>query len=146
MWRTRGTANSHDEDLIASRIRSEAFLCDGAALLFDPALVVVHDFEGWPMERNIRRNHGYSTVVTRLSDARLPYAGLIRAGVLAIPLIVIGKTLDSTRDCSRCFLQYNVKLYELPLALGVTVVMHVLEVPGMLAAYCGQAIGATAYR
>ena len=130
----------------ASRIQSEAFLRDGAILLFDPELVVVHDFEGWPMERDIRRNHGYSTVITRLRDDRLPYARLVRAGVIAIPLIVAGKTLDSVRDCLRCFRHYNVKTYELPLALALTVVTHVLEIPGMLAAYRGQTIGATAYR
>ena len=130
----------------ASRIQSEAFLRDGATLLFDPELVVVHDFEGWPMERDIRRNHGYSTVITRLRDDRLPYARLVRAGVIAIPLIVAGKTLDSVRDCLRCFRYYNVKTYELPLALALTVVTHVLEIPGMLAAYRGQTIGATAYR
>lgn len=130
----------------ASRIQSEAFLRDHATLLFDPGLVVVHDFEGWPMERDIRRNHGYSTVITRLRDHRLPYAGLVRTGVIAIPFIVAGKTLDSIRDCLRCFRHYNVKVYELPLALALTVVTHVLEIPGMLAAYRGQTIGGTAYR
>ena len=130
----------------ASRIQSEAFLRDHATLLFDPELVVVHDFEGWPMERDIRRNHGYSTVITRLRDHRLPYAGLVRAGVIAIPFIVAGKTLDSIRDCLRCFRHYNVKMYELPLALALTVITHVLEIPGMLAAYRGRSIGATAYR
>ena len=130
----------------ASRIQSEAFLRDGATLLFDPELVVVHDFEGWPMESDIRRNHGYSTVITRLRDDRLPYAGLVRAGVMAIPLIVTGKTLDSVRDCLRCYRQYNVKTYELPLALALTVVTHLLEIPGMLAAYRNQTMGATAYR
>ena len=130
----------------ASRIQSEAFLRDGATLLFDPELVVVHDFEGWPMERDIRRNHGYSTVITRLRDDRLPYARLVRAGVIAIPLIVAGKTLDSVRDCLRCYRQYNVKSYELPLALALTIVTHLLEIPGMLAAYRNQTMGATAYR
>ena len=130
----------------ASRIQSEAFLRDHATLLFDPELVVVHDFEGWPMERDIRRNHGYSTVITRLRDHRLPYAGLVRAGVIAIPFIVAGKTLDRIRDCLRCFRHYNVKMYELPLALALTVITHVLEIPGMLAAYRGRSIGATAYR
>lgn len=130
----------------ASRIQSETILRDGATLLFDPELVVVHDFEGWPMERDIRRNHGYSTVITRLHDDRLPYAGLVRAGVMAIPLIVAGKTLDSVRDCLRCSRQYNVKTYELPLALALTVVTHLLEIPGMLAAYRKQSIGATAWR
>lgn len=130
----------------ASRIQSEAFLRDHATLLFDPELVVVHDFEGWPMERDIRRNHGYSTVITRLRDHRLPYARLVRAGVIAVPFIVAGKTLDSVRDCLRCFRHYNVKMYELPLALALTVITHVLEIPGMLAAYRGRSIGATAYR
>jgi glycosyltransferase involved in cell wall biosynthesis len=130
----------------ASRIQSEAFLRDGATLLFDPELVVVHDFEGWPMEKDIRRNHGYCTVITRLRDDRLPYARLVRAGVMAIPLIVAGKTLDSVRDCLRCYRQYNVKTYELPLALALTVVTHLLEIPGMLAAYRSHTMGATSYR
>ena len=130
----------------ASRIQSEAFLRDGATLWFDPDLMVVHDFEGWSMEWDIRRNHGYSTVITRLRDDRLPYAGLIRMGRIAIPLIVAGKTFDSVRDCSRCFRHYNVKLHELPLALALTVVTHVLEIPGMLAAFRRKSIQATQYR
>jgi hypothetical protein len=130
----------------ASRIQSEAFLRDGETLRFDPDLVVVHEFEGWAMERDIRRNHGYSTVITRLRDRRLPFARLVRAGPLAIPFIVAGKTLDSAGDCLRCFRHYNVKLHEVPLALVLTVVAHLFEIPGMLAAYRGQSIGATAYR
>ena len=65
---------------------------------------------------------------------------------MAIPFIVAGKTLDSVRDCLRCYRQYNVKTYELPLALALTVVTHALEIPGMLAAYRGQSIAVTAYR
>ncbi|MBA5865680.1 MAG: glycosyltransferase [Nitrospira sp. CR1.3] len=130
----------------ASRIQSEEFLRDGEILFFDPALVVLHDFEGWPMERDIRRNHGYGTIITRLHDGRLPYASLIRAGVFAIPLIVAGKILNSVRDCFRCFRQYNVKSYELPLTLALAIVTHFLEVPGMLAAYRGHPPGTTAYR
>jgi len=130
----------------ASRIQSEAFLRNGATLWYDPELVVVHDFEGWPMERDIRRNYGYCTVITRLRDDRLPYARLIRAGIPAIPLIVAGKIYDSICDCLRCFRYYNVKSYELPLALAFTVVTNVLEIPGMLAAYRGQSLSATEWR
>lgn len=130
----------------ASRIQSEAFLRDGATLLFDPELVVVHDFEGWSMECDIRRNHGYSTVITRLRDDRLPYARLVRTGVMAISFIVAGKTFDSVRDCLRCFHHYNVKWYEVPLSLALSVVTHILEIPGMLAAYRKQSVGATAWR
>jgi len=130
----------------ASRIQSEAFLRNGATLWYDPELVVVHDFEGWPMERDIRRNYGYSTIITRLRDDRLPYARLIHVGIPAIPLIVAGKIFDSVCDCLRCFRYYNVKTYELPLALALTVVTNVLEIPGMLAAYRGQSLSATEWR
>lgn len=130
----------------ASRIQSEAMLRDGEILLFEPELMVEHDFEGWPMELDIRRNHGYSTVITRLQDDRLPYAHLVRTGVIAIPLIVTGKTLDSIWDCLRCFRHYHIKTYELPLALVLAVVTHILEIPGMLAAYRGKSIGKTEYR
>jgi cellulose synthase/poly-beta-1,6-N-acetylglucosamine synthase-like glycosyltransferase len=130
----------------ASRIQSEAFLRDGETLLFDQDLVVIHDFEGWAMERDIRRNHGYGTVITRLRDDRLPYASLIRAGVVAIPLIVAGKMFDGVRDCLRCFRQYNVKTYELPLALALNVVTHILEVPGMWRAFRQTEIMETQYR
>lgn len=98
------------------------------------------------MERDIRRNHGYGTVITRLRDGRLPYARLVRAGVMAIPLIVAGKTLNSVRDCLRCFRHYNVKWYELPLGLALTVVTHVLEIPGMWQAFRRKAIVRTQYR
>ncbi|MEO8096987.1 MAG: glycosyltransferase [Acidobacteriota bacterium] len=132
----------------ASRIQSEAFLRAGALLLFDPDLLVIHDFEGWRMEFDIRRNHGFSTVITRLEDDRLPHARLIRSGMVAIPFIVSGKTWNTFADCLRCFRNYNVKLYELPLAIALAIVVHIVEVPGMLAAYRGQpARGtATAYR
>lgn len=90
---------------------------------------VVHDFEGWPMEWDIRRTQGSRTVITRLLDDRLPYARLFRAGVFAIPLIVAGKTLDSVRDCLRCVRHYTVKTYKRPLALALTVSTHILEIP-----------------
>lgn len=130
----------------ASRIQSEALLRDGQRFLFEPELVVTHDFEGWRMECDIRRNHGYATVITRLVDARLPYAGIIRLGTISIPLIVAGKTIDSICDCFRCFRHYGVKTYELPLALAIAFVTHILEIPGMLAAYRGGTVGATGFR
>jgi glycosyl transferase family 2 len=128
----------------AACARREAFLRDYATLLFDSELVVVHDFEGWLMERDIRRNHGSRTVITRLLDDRLPYARLLRTGDFAIALIVAGKTLDSVRDCLRCVRHSTVKAYQLPLASALTVATHILEIPWLLAAYRGQTIGATA--
>ncbi|MBM3991403.1 MAG: glycosyltransferase [Planctomycetes bacterium] len=130
----------------SSLIQSEAFHREGARLYFDPALVVVHDFEGWPMERDLRRNHGHCTVATRLHDPRIPHAGLVRAGRIAIPLIVAGKIWNNMRDSLRCYRQYDVKTYELPLALWYNFVVHLFEIPGMLAAYRGESVGPSAFR
>jgi len=130
----------------SSRIQSEAIQRDGGVFFFDPGMTVVHDFEGWPMERDLRRNHGYCTVITRLEDERLPYASMIRIGVPAIPFITFGKMLDSFRDCLRCWSHYGLHFYEVPVALGLIVVTHILEVPGMLAAYRNSPVGETAWR
>ena len=104
---------------------------------------MAHDFEGWPMEWDIRRIHGSRTVITRLRDDRLPYARLLRAAVFTIPLIVAGKTLNGVLDCLR---HYPVKTCKLPLALALTAATHVPEIPGMLVAYRGQTVGATSWR
>lgn len=131
----------------AGRIQSESILRAGGELRFEPAMIVVHDFEGWPMELDIRRNHGFCTIATRLADERLPYASLIRAGVVAIPLIVAGKMLDAWTVSLRNYRNYDVKPWELPLAFALVVLLQLLEIPGMLAAYRGDAnTGVSAYR
>lgn len=130
----------------AARMQSESIRRSGGILWFEPRMRVVHEFEGWPMEADIRRNIGYGTVVTRLVDERMPYASLVRAGVASIPLIVAGKLLNTWRDCARCARAYGVRWHELPLALAAAVAVQIMEVPGMIAAYRGRSIGASAYR
>ena len=107
---------------------------------------VVHDFKGWAMEKDHRRNSGYSTIITRLVDPRLPYAWLVHCGPLAIPLISLGKVINSFKDCLRCSHRYDVRWFELPLALLVAIAIHLLEIPGMIAAYRGKSVGVTRYR
>jgi len=130
----------------AGRIQSASILREGGELLFEPDMVVVHDFEGWEMERDIRRNHGYCTIATRLKDDRLPHARLIRLGPAAVPVVVAGKMLDSVLDSLRCYRHYGVRRFELPLAWAMVAVTHVMEIPGMLAAYKGETPGTTAFR
>jgi hypothetical protein len=130
----------------AARIQSEAVLREGGVLLFDPGIRVVHEFEGWAMEADIRRNIGYGTVLSRLHDERLPFAGLARWGPIAIPLIVAGKTLNAWADCLRCGRAYGVRWFELPAALGLAVVVQGMEIRGMWDAYRGRWVAATAYR
>lgn len=135
-----------DAGPFAARLQSEAILRSGGQLLFEPRMRVVHDFAGWAMERDIRRNIGYGTITTRLRDRALPYAWLARLGSASILLFAVAKTLDSWSDCVRCGRQYGVRWYELPIAFCLAVVVHVMEIPGMISAFQGQEITETAYR
>lgn len=130
----------------SARIQSDGLLREGKKFWFDRSIWVVHEFEGWGMERDIRRNIGWGTVATRLEDPQLPYAGLIRLGVVAIPAIWAGKQWNSWMDCFRCFGQYRVKWYELPTALLLSFVVISMEVPGMWLAYQRRQLVGTAYR
>jgi hypothetical protein len=135
-----------DAGPFAARIQSESVRRAGLTIRFDPSLRVVHEFEGWGMEADIRRNTGFGTVVTRLRDARLPYAGLVRLGRCAIPAIAAGKVWNAWRDCVRCWRAYNVRAHELPLALTLAPLLIALETPGMWAAYQPGGISDTSYR
>lgn len=130
----------------AARLQSESARRAGHAFRFEPAARVTHAFEGWRMERDIRRQIGYATVSTRLRDARMPHAALVRMGPAAIPLIVAGKTIDAWRDCLRCAPAYGVRGHELPLVLGAAVVVQAMEAPGMWRAFRGAPPADTAYR
>lgn len=130
----------------SARIQSDRLLREGRKFWYDRSIVVVHEFEGWGMERDIRRNIGWGTVATRLEEPNLPYAGLVRLGPAAIPLIWAGKQWNSWMDCFRCFGQYRVKWYELPAALVLSCVVIGMELPGMWQAYQKRHLVGTAYR
>jgi hypothetical protein len=135
-----------DAGPFASRMQSEAIRRSGGRLYFEPAMSVIHDFEGWSMECDIRRNIGYSTIDTRLRDPSLPYAWLTRLGVLSIPVFAVGKTLDNWGDVIRCGRHYGVRGYEVGVALVMAIVVHAMEVPAMFRAFGRRPVGQTAYR
>ena len=135
-----------DKGRFANRVQSEELLRSGHVLWFEPGIGVEHDFEGWPMERDIRGNRGHATVKTRMLDGSLPYAWLIRFGPIAIAPIIGWKIFSSWKDCIRCGRDYGIRWYELPVALAGSVGVNLLEVPGMLAAFRGQEFGTTCFR
>jgi glycosyltransferase involved in cell wall biosynthesis len=130
----------------SARVQSDTMLRRHQLLWFDPLLACTHDFEGWPMERDIRRNTGHCTVLVRQYDPSLPYSGLVRLGPAAIPAIVAGKIWLNWLDCFRCAPHYGVRWVEVPLALAVAVWVHLLEIEGMWRAFRGLPITDTAYR
>ena len=118
----------------------------GWDLWFDPGIVVIHDFEGWSMEADLRRNAGHGTIITRLSDSSLPYAALVRMGRVSIPFVISGKIIDSWRDCLRCGQSYGVSPVSLPAAMLLSIGIHSMEIPGMLRAYNGAGLKRSLFR
>jgi hypothetical protein len=135
-----------DAGPFASRMQSEAILRSGGRLFFEPAMSVIHGFEGWRMECDIRRNIGYATIDTRLRDRSLPYASLAKLSYLSIPVFAVGKTLDNWFDVIRCGRHYGVRGLELGVAFLMAIVVHAMEVPAMVRAFGRQPLGPTAYR
>jgi hypothetical protein len=130
----------------ASRIQSEAMRRRGARFRFEPGMVVVHEFEGWAMERDIRRNIGYGTIRIRQLDPKMPWAWMARLGVASIPLFVAARTVDSWWDALRAGRHYGLRWYEQPVAFALAIVVHVLEIAGMRQAFRDEPITSTAYR
>lgn len=130
----------------ASRLQSEAMRRGGARFRFEPAMRVVHEFEGWAMERDIRRNIGYGTIRIRQLDPKMPWAWLARLGVASIPLFVAARTVDSWRDTLRAGHHYGLRWFEQPVAALLAVVVHLLEIGGMRQAFRDEPITTTAYR
>jgi hypothetical protein len=116
---------------LAARMQTEAVREDGGALWFEPAMRVAHRFEGWPMERRIRRNVGYRSIRVRQLDPRLPHSWMAGLGPFSIPLVLVARTLDSFRDCVRAGHHYGIRTHELPAAFATAVWVHLLEVGGM---------------
>ena len=130
----------------SSRVQSEMLIRDGWELWFDPETVVVHDFEGWSMEADLRRNAGHGTIITRLGDSSLPYASLVRFGRASIPLVIAGKIVNSWRDCLRCGKNYGVSWLGLPAAMLLSIGIHSMEIPGMLRAFEGAGLKRSFFR
>lgn len=130
----------------SSRIQSEQMLRGGWELRFSPDIAVVHDFEGWSMEADFRRNCGHGTVRTRLEDPTLPYAWVVKLGPFCVVPILAGKILNSWGDCFRCWRDYGLRWYEVQAACILTIPIHMLEVPGMLQAFGRKGLKASTFR
>ena len=125
---------------------AEAFRRGGHRVIFEPAMKVVHHFEGWVLEKDIRQNLGYAAIASRRHEPRIPFSWVTRLGYGAIPLLLAARTLYDWRVCLRSARDYGLRWYETPFALGMAAAVRVLEVPGMVHAVRGRPLPATAFR
>ena len=135
-----------NEGPYAAQLQSAAILRDGGRFLFQPAMTVIHEFEGWSMERDIRCHIGWATIRIRQIDARLRFSWLLRLGQASIPLFYIGRVIESWGTCFGVGRYYGLRLVDYPIALGLAFWIHVLEIKGMLLAFRNQPLDETKYR
>jgi hypothetical protein len=114
-----------------SMLQSEAIARDGGHFLFEPGMHVTHNYEGWAMEKEIRRSMGYGVIKVRRLDRRMPHAWMARQGFFSVPLFVMLRTLHSCWNCMRRAADYGVKWYELPIAFILAGAACCMEAPGM---------------
>jgi len=128
------------------RLHVEDMRRAGHRMLFAPGMLTVHAYEGWNMEKDVRRNSGYAAIKVRQIDPRIQFASVLCLGNLSIPIFVIGRTLYDWWNCLRSGRYYGISWYHQPLALALAVVVHVLEISGMRAALSGGSFGTSEYR
>jgi Glycosyl transferase family 2 len=135
-----------DAGPFASRMHAEAIMRDGGQLWVESRAHVTHAYYGWHMERDIRRHKGYSRIVTRQLDPNVPFAVLGRLGYFAIPLIFGGGLMQSWCKSFLFYRDYGIHWYQLPALILFAVVLHSLEVPGIIRAIHGRSITKSHYR
>lgn len=128
------------------KLQSESMRRAGLQLRFEPAMLAVHAYEGWDMERDIRRNSGYASIMVRKIDPAIEHAWLCRLGVIAIPVFFGGRLLKSWMTLLRLWRHYDVPVARIPYGFVLAAYLHWLEIPGMGLAFSRGRITATAYR
>jgi hypothetical protein len=130
----------------SSKLHADAIQRAGWHLLFDPRASATHAFDGWEMEKDIRRNMGYGFIKVRQLNPDLPFGRLVQLRYASIPFYFVGRVIESWLRTTRFYRSYGLQWYELPAVLGLALGVHVVEVPGMITAFQGRQIAHTAYR
>ncbi len=130
----------------ASRMHAEAIMRDGGRLFFEPRARVTHAYYGWHMERDIRRHKGYARIVTRKLDSNVPFAVLGRLGYLSVPLIFGGSLLQSWWKSLLFYRDYGIRWYQVPALIFYAIMIHGLEIPGIIRGIHSRPITKSHYR
>jgi hypothetical protein len=129
-----------------SVLQAEPILRAGGRLFFEPGLRVLHHYDGWSTETEIRRSMGYGVIRARHIDRRLPHAWMAQLGYFSIPLYVASRVLHTWWNCLRGARRYGVAWYQLPAAFGLAAAACAMEIPGMILAVRGEPLDKTEFR
>ncbi len=135
-----------DCSVFASNLQSEPMRRAGVEMRFEPRMEVIHAYDGWSTELEMRRGLGYGVLATRLASTETRYAGLVRLGLVSIPIAIAGRIMNSCRLAARNAASYGVRWFELPAVALLAIAACAMEAPGMLRAVRGQPAASSNYR
>jgi hypothetical protein len=135
-----------DIGAFGGKLQAETMRQAGLYFRFEPGMLAVHAYEGREMEKDIRRQTGYATVMVRRIDSRIAHSWLTRIGSLSIPLFLVGRILLSWRSLLQLHREYGIPWTAVPKGMMLAAYLHCLEIPGMKLAFAGGQITDTAYR
>jgi cellulose synthase/poly-beta-1,6-N-acetylglucosamine synthase-like glycosyltransferase len=135
-----------DIGAFGGKLQAESMRRAGLKFHFEPGMLAVHAYEGWGMERDIRSNTGYATVMVRRIDPRISLSWLAKIGWLGIPLFYLARLLLSWGSLLRLHDAYDVPWSAVPKGMALAAYLHWLEIPGLKLALAGGRIERTAYR
>ena len=118
----------------------------GKSVLFSTDMTVVHAYEGWEGEKDIRKNNGYAGIRHRQLYTDMPHAWIRRCGYFAIPVLYLARVLQSLAVCIRRWRSYGIAWFELPYTLALVPIAFAMEVPGMTLAVQRKPLVDTAYQ
>jgi len=130
----------------AAHMQSESLRRAGFRFRFVIGASVTHGFEGWAMERDLRRNTGFITIHGRHLDPSLRYSRLLKLGWASLPFFAAGKLLHRWGDLFRCRRRFGIGWMEMPAAAALACCVQALELPGMIRALRRQPLGPSAWR
>ena len=135
-----------DAGPFAGRIHTQRLRDAGLRIGFSERMLAFHAYDGWAIERDIRRHLGRTCIHSRLVEPSLPFASVARWGLLSIPFFIVARIAYDWRVCLRVHASYGVRWFEVPAALGFAVVARSLEIPGMIDAVLNRPVPSTHYR
>ena len=135
-----------DAGPFAGRIHAQRLRDAGFAVRFCAGMLTFHAYDGWTIERDIRRHLGRTCIHSRQVEPTLPYASAARLGLFSIPFFVAARIVYDWRVCLRVHSRYGVRWYEVPLALLFAIGVRAFEIPGMLDAVLNRPVPDTHYR
>lgn len=134
------------EAFVGGRCFIQSIRRAGHLIMFQPKMKVIHAFHGLRFERDLRRNCGRAYFITRCVDPSISFSWFVKLGYFSIPLFLFSLLVNDWIRCIKLGRRWNIRLYELPFAMCVSIAVRALEIPGFIDGIEGRAIKHTYYR